>query len=116
MEGKTIFNWLRYVVLPLSVIPYLFGLGFVTILINGFVSVINLTNFYGYKLSNEERRNFIPVILLQVGLFVLSINTNDLTKLNVIITIALLANLFETEHIRKKMKWELPFSSDNKKQ
>lgn len=109
MEEK-IFNIVRYWIVPFIILFSIINLQYIMIGLLVIGAIVNSTNIYGYKLSKEERTNFILLVFIQLLLMFFAYMTRiNWYVSNFFLVTSLWIHIYSTEYIRKKMDWKLPF-------
>lgn len=112
----------RYGIIPVYIVLLVKELFLPLVLISLAMSLINATDFYGYKLSKEVRRNMITFPLLITVFLVLEIIAiSDGIKIPMAIYgIPVLLYAWPAEYLRRKLGWRrLPdvfYNTDNSKE
>jgi len=114
MNRKTIFSLIRYGVAPLSGIFIFVELAYITVIIHAIISLLSMTNIYGYNFEKDDRYNYLGGFLVQVMLVPVAYYSNNLSVSIICATAALTLNLFLLNNIRKKMGWKSPFSQKDR--
>lgn len=105
MIKEKIFKFVRYIIAPISVVFVFLELAYITIVIQAVISLLNITNIYGYDFEKDDRLNFFGGFLMQIVLIALAYYSSNLSATILFATASMLINLYFTNIIMKKMGW-----------